>query len=500
MNVAQLAEDSINRFGEYVILIFEGQRFTNVEMDRVARKLGNGLRKIGVRRGDRVIIQMPNCTEALQSFQAVWKIGAVAVPISFLMGDEETAYIYQDSGALTVISSTDFMGKIEMARSKAPEVKNIILIDKEAPNTFYYPRLVEEGSEELETAETDDDELAALIYTAGTTGRPKGVMLSHYALYYNAKMQHETLDLEPGRTIVSSLPLCHSYGIATMNSNFLFGGTIALMRWFQLEEFFGLVEKYKASLSTAVPMMYIFMLLSPEADKYDLSSMKYWVSGAAPLALETARAFREKFGGTIYEGWGLTEAGANNAVNPFTGPVKVGSIGKPMKGTEIKIFDDNDNELPVGQAGEIVVRGPMLMKGYWNMPEETAEALRGGWLRTGDVGYKDEDGYFFITERKKDLIIKAGENIFPREIEEVLMTHPKVAEVAVVGIKDDIYGEDIKAFAVLKPGEQATEEEMIDHCRQRLTRFKTPKSVQFIDAMPKNIVGKILKKELRKLG
>ncbi len=499
MNVAQVAEDNIKKFGEYVSLDFEGQEFTNVEMDRVARKLGSGLRKIGVKRGDRVIVQLPNCPEVLQSFQAVWKIGAVIVPINFLIGEEETTHIYQDSGAVAVISSSDFLEKAETARSKAPKVTNLILIDKEVPNALYYPKLVEESSDELEMVATDDDELAILIYTAGTTGRPKGVMHTNYALYSNAKMQELPGDVQLPPMLIS-LPLCHSYGIATMNTCFIIGAKIILMRWFQVEEFFRLIEKYKPAIAPAVPMMYQLMLMSPEADKYDLSSVGIWISGSAPLSLETARAFKEKFGATIYEGWGLTEAFAHNSVNPLGGLVKIGSIGLPMKGVDVKIFDEEDNELPPNEEGEIVLRGPTLMKGYWNMPDETAEVLKGGWLRTGDIGYKDEDGYIFITERKKDLIIKAGENIFPREVEEVLMTHPKVAEAGVVGIKDEVYGEEIKAFVVLKPGEQAIEEEIIEHCKKQLTHFKTPKAVQFIDDLPKNLMGKVLKKELRKLG
>jgi long-chain acyl-CoA synthetase len=499
MNVAQVADDNIMKFGEYVSLDFEGQEFTNVEMDRVARRLGNGLRELGVKRGDRVIVQLPNCPEVLQSFQAVWKIGAVIVPISFLIGEEETTHIYQDSGAVVVISSSDYLEKVEAARSKAPEVKTLILLDKEMPNALYYPKLVDESSDELDMVATDDDELAILIYTAGTTGKPKGVMHTHNALYSNAKMQEVPSDVQLPPMLIP-LPLCHSYGIATMNTCLSIGVKAILMKWFQVEEFFRLIEKYKPAIVTAVPMMYQLMLMSPEADKYDLSSVFVWISGSAPLSLETARAFKEKFGAAIYEGWGLTEAFAHNSVNPLGGLVKIGSIGLPMKDVEIKIFDDEDNELPPGQEGEIVLRGPTLMKGYWNMPDETAEALKGGWLRTGDIGCKDEDGYIFITERKKDLIIKAGENIFPREVEEVLMTHPKVAEVGVVGIKDEVYGEDIKAFVVLKPGEQATEEEMIEYCKKRLTNFKTPKSVQFIDTLPKNLMGKILKKELRKLG
>lgn len=227
--------------------------------------------------------------------------------------------------------------------------------------------------------------------------------------------------------------------------------------------------------------------------------MKYWISGSAPLALETWNRFRQTFGHEIIEGWGLTEAGANNSVNPLEGLKKVGSIGVPMKGTEMRIVDDDGNPLPPGKQGEIVISGPMLMKGYWNKPAETAEVLKGGWLHTGDVGYVDNDGYYWITDRKKDLIIKAGENISPRIIEEVLFKHPKVSEAAVIGMKDEIYGENIKAFVVLKPEQTATAEEIIEYCQTKLTSFLVPKEVAFMKALPKSLVGKVLKKELRKL-
>jgi long-chain acyl-CoA synthetase len=266
-----------------------------------------------------------------------------------------------------------------------------------------------------------------------------------------------------------------------------------------VEGIFAAIQKYRAHILAGVPTMYVFMLLFPEPKKYDLSSMKYWFCGSAPLAMETFNRFRETFGFEIIEGWGLTEAGANNSVNPPDGVKKVGSIGLPMKGTEMRVVDNEGKPLPVCREGEIVIRGPMLMKGYWNKPEETAEVIRGGWLHTGDIGYVDEDGYFWITDRKKDLIIKAGENISPRTIEEVLFKHPKVSEAAVIGIKDEVYGENIKAFVVLKPGETATEAEIIDSCRSRLTPFLLPAEVAFMRALPKSLVGKVLKKELRKL-
>jgi long-chain acyl-CoA synthetase len=502
MNLAGVSEERVKEQGELLNLFYEGREFANVEMLRGSRRLARALKELGVKRGDRVILQMPNCPEVLQGFGAIWRIGAAIVPINYLVGEEETAYIYQDSGAKVVISSSAFLPKIQAGRAKAPGLEQVILIDPEVPQGFLScPRLVEKIPEEMEVADMGDDELAALVYTAGTTGRPKGVMHTHHGLYANARMQAESVPLPDGMTSVFVLPLCHSYGIASMNQGlFRQGGKAVLLGSFNVEAILAAIQKYRANILAGVPTMYVFMLLFPEPKKYDLSSMKYWFSGSAPLSLETFRRFKEAFGFEIIEGWGLTEAGANNSVNPLGGTKKVGSIGLPMKGTEMRVVDNEGNPLPTRKEGEIVIRGPMLMKGYWKKPEETAEVLRKGWLHTGDVGYVDEDGYFWITDRKKDLIIKAGENISPRAIEEVLFRHPKVSEAAVIGIQDEVYGENLKAFVVLKPGREATPEEILEHCRENLTSFLVPKEITFLKALPKSLVGKVLKKELRKMN
>ena len=501
MNLARLSENRLLEQGERVVIIFEGREIKNVEMMQASKKLAAALKNLGLERGNRVILQMPNCPEVLQCFSAVWRIGAVIVPINYLIGEEETAYIYQDSGAKVVISSPAFLPKIRAGQKKAPGIKTVILRDDDVPpGTLSYRWIVEKSPEEPDIAEMEDDEVAALIYTAGTTGRPKGVIHTHQSLYANAKMQHDSIALPDGLTSISVLPLCHSFGIASMNTGLFRTGRIVLLNSFDLEAIFSSIEKYQTAIMAGVPTMYVYMLLYPQPKKYNLSSMKYWISGSAPLALETWKKFKEVFGFEIIEGWGLTEAGANNSVNPFDGIKKVGSIGLPMKGTGMRIADDQGKTLAPGQQGEILIRGPQLMKGYWHKPEETAETLRDGWLYTGDVGYVDEDGYFWITDRKKDLIIKGGENISPRTIEEVLFTHPKVSEAAVIGMKDDVYGEDIKACVVLNPGETATAEEIIEFCRTRLTNFLLPKEVIFLQSLPKNLVGKVLKKELRKLS
>jgi long-chain acyl-CoA synthetase len=279
-------------------------------------------------------------------------------------------------------------------------------------------------------------------------------MHSHFGLYASAKVASDSIAVLQRRVSVSVLPLCHSYGILCMNIGSLQGDWKSIvLPSFSVEKIYEAIDNYKATNFAGVPTIYVLMLLYPNPENYDLSSMQQWVSGSAPLSMETWKGFKERFGFEIMEGWGLTESGSTGCTMPPKGPIKVGSIGKPMKGTDLKIVDKNGNELPQGVEGELIMSGPGLMQGYWNLPGETEEALRNGWLYTGDIGYVDEDGYFFITDRKKDLIIKGGENISPRQIEEVLFAHPGVAEAAVVGIKDNVYGEDIKAFVVLKPGE-----------------------------------------------
>ena len=500
MNVAELALKNL-AVGEHVSYIFEGQEITNFQMDQAARRLGNALKKLGVARGDRVIMQMPNCPEVFQAFQAIWRIGAIAVPINYLVGQEEINYIYRDCGVHTVITSPEYVDKVRIAQSKSGAVKNIIMVsDKEDEGTINFKKLLDGNSDDLEVAEVAGDDVATLIYTSGTTGTPKGVMLTHAGLAYSARIQQEDTKLPLDLVSLAVLPLCHSFGVAMMNGSFLrLYGKVIIMRQFNLEQLFANIDRYKVQSVPIVPTMIVYMLMFPDYAKYDISSVKYWVCGSAPLSLDTWKQFKERFGMEIAEGWGLTEAGANNSTNVARPVIKPGSIGMPMKGMEMRIFDDNDKEAPQGQEGEIVLRGPMVMKGYWKMPEATAEVIRDGWLHTGDIGYVDKDGYFYITDRKKDIIIKGGENISPRVIEEILYANPAVSEAAVIGVKDKVYGEDIKAFVVLKPDQAATPEEVMEYCLGKLKRFFVPKEIVILPAMPKTLVGKILKKELRKM-
>lgn len=502
MNIAKLRELKVMDEPEQMSIICGARELTNYQFLSEARKLVTVLKDLGVKRGDRVIVQMPNSIEVLQSFGAIWRLGGVVVPVNYMMKDDEIASIYEDSGAKVVISVKDFLPKISAGQARAPHVKTVILVNDDVPDGMYsFHALTDSAPETKEIVETDDDDLAALIYTAGTTGQSKGVMLTHGSLYANSRMSYETTRMPHGMTNVAVLPLCHAYGIAVANSGLFYQRTKSIiLNTFDLETIFASIDKYDAKLVALVPTMYVFMLMYTNPNNHDLSRVKYWMCGSAPLAQATWNQFHERFGGKIIEGWGLSESGASGSANPCDGrPVKVGSIGMPFKGMEMGIMDEGGKLLGDNASGEIVLKGPSMMKGYWNKPEETAKVIIDGWLHTGDVGHRDEDGYYWITDRKKDLIIKGGENISPRTIEEALYAHQKVAEASVVAMHDDVYGENIRAFVALKPGQAATVEEIMEHCKTKLSSFFLPKKIVFMDALPKNLMGKILKKELRNL-
>jgi long-chain acyl-CoA synthetase len=501
MSLTRLARESLDRYGEYVALAFEGRQYTNLEQDRAAGRLANALRRLGVCPGDRVMVMLPNCPEVTQSYAAILKCGGVIVPVIFLLGDREVAHILADSEARIVITSADMLWKVEAQIGVLPSLRHVLLVDGGGDGkTRSLGAEAAQEEESFATVERRSDDLAVILSTSGTTGVPKGVALSHDNLESNARAAAALHELEREDWAVSVLPLSHSYGLTVMNAGHILGSRAALLRWFNPEEVLRTIQQFRAVSMSAVPTMLLYLLNFPDAERFDTGSMRVWGSGAAPLPAEIVEPFERKFGGRILEGYGLTEASPVVSAHRLSGPRKIGSVGQAIPGVEVSIQDDGDRPLPVGEVGEVCVRGRNVMVGYYRNPEETARTVRAGWLHTGDMGRLDEDGFLFIVERKKDLIIRGGFNIYPREVEETLYGHPKIAEAAVVGMKDPLMGEDVLAFVVLRSGEQATEAEIAAFCESRLARFKCPKQVRFLDALPKSPIGKILRKELRTLA
>jgi long-chain acyl-CoA synthetase len=503
MNLVKFGDERLEKLGDTVAYVFEGEEFTVSQINEMGRRLASGLKSLGIGRRDHVGVSLSNSPEVFACFGAIWRLGAVIVPIMFLLGEDETRYILDHSDAKAVITSEDLLDKIENAARGIDHIETIIVLGGEdREDHLDFNQLVANNPPLQLTEEMREDDIALMIYTSGTTGRPKGVMLSHNNLYQNALASWKANESVRGDVTLMCLPLAHSFGVVVMNSGNLspykesFG---VLMRWFDPEEVFRLIEKYRVTQFIGVPTMYQILVNHPAGDKFDAGSLERCTISAAPVTEELHGTFTKKFDCKMYEGYGLTEASPSVALCRPSMPIKKGSTGIPVPGVEVKIFNAEDREVPLGEPGEVVVRGPNVMLGYYKNPDETAETLRGGWLHTGDVGYLDEEGYLFITDRFKDMIIKGGYNIYPSEIEGYLEEHPAVSEIAIIGVPDAKYGEEIMAFVVPMPEQELSEDAVIEFAKSRMTPFKAPSRVKFLDGLPKSLVGKVLKKELRKM-
>jgi long-chain acyl-CoA synthetase len=494
VNLATLGEESVRRYGEYPALAFEGREWTNVEQQRAASRLAHALRGLGVRPGDRVVVLLPNCPEVLQSYAAILKVGAVVVPVIFLLNAPEVRHILEHAEPAVVITAPELAWRVEGWDGP------LVLVGGAAPGSLAYDALIAREPDAFPAVERADSDLAVILYTAGTTGQPKGVALSHGNLLANARAAASLYELDRERWGLATLPLSHSYGLSLMNAGHVLGTRAVLLRWFTSEGVLRAIQEYRVQQMAGVPTMFVHLLNHPEADGFDTSSMRAWGSGAAPLPVEIVEPFEKRFGGRLLEGYGLTEASPVVSTHRYSGVRKLGSVGLPLPGVEVRIVGDDDRGLPVGEAGEVCVRGPNVMLGYYRMPDETARVVRDGWLHTGDVGRLDDDGYLYIVERKKDLIIRGGLNVYPREVEDVLYAHPAVAEAAVVGMPDPVMGEEGCAFVVLRAGAAATPDALIAFCQERLAKFKCPTQVRVVDALPKSPIGKVLRKDLRALA
>ena len=501
MNVAILGEENVERFGEYEALIFEDQTFTNVQMLDRARRFATALAGIGIKAGDRVGVMLPNVPEVSVSYGAVNRVGAVNIPMIFLLAVPEITHILEDSEAAAIITSPEFYPNVAQASAALKVPPKIIVAGDVVPEgALSFSGLLEQATEAHPLVDRSDDDLAVVSYTSGTTGRPKGVMLTHGNMIFQGRNTSTILDVQEGDRAIGCLPLAHLFGLGSTLTAQMHKATGILLRWFTAEGFFDAVQRYGARSSGVVPTMLTFMLSHPEFDNVDWSTMRWVICGAAPLPVELAEEFEKRTGARVLEGYGLTETSPAAALTRMSDPRKPGSTGRAVPNVQIRAVDDQGNDVPTGEPGEIIIKGPNIMKGYYRMPEATDAAIKDGWFYSGDIGHLDDEGFVYITERKKDLIIRGGFNIFPRDIEELLYEHPGVLEAAVVGVPDPKMGEEVVAYITPRGEPVVTEEDILSFCRERLAKYKTPKYVKFIPALPKNAIGKILKKDLREMA
>jgi long-chain acyl-CoA synthetase len=501
-NLAVLAEAAFHRLGDHESLVFEGRVYRSGELFDRACRASSGLAKLGVAAGERVVVLMANCPEVGIAYSAIWRAGAVVTPVVFLVSPHELQHMLADSGAVAVVTTPELLATVASAAAGAPQLRHVAVVGGGAGSLPGHVRGVDFA--ELESApagdivRVGDDDLATLMYTGGTTGRAKGVMLSHRNLYSCSRSSHESSQAEGITRGLTPLPLSHAYGMIVTLVGFhaTERGLAVLQRWFDPAEFLALAQRHRIQRTALVPAM-IQMLLAQPLEDADLSSLRYVNCGAAPLAAQTREQWERRVPGSqILEGYGCTESGAVISVNP-PGAGRPGSVGRPIPGYQVSIRDDNDADVPAGTDGEICVRADGVMAGYWNSPAETSAVLRGGWLHTGDIGRLDDDGYVYVLDRKKDLIIRGGFNVFPRDVEDVLLQHPAVAMAGVVGRPDQRLGEEVVAFVSLLPGSQATSAEITEFARGRLAAHKYPREVTILDSVPLTSVGKLDRKALR---
>ena len=493
MNAANLALDNIEQFGEYPLLHWRGETISNVELDARARRLASVLRDRGVVAGDRVAVVMPNSPEVFEAFQAVWKIGAVILPIRPQLAAPEIEHMLRDSEARAVITVGELAPLIERA---CPELELLFSTGGRAGVQAIHLPSETAGAEPLaEMTERSGDDLALLLYTSGTTGKPKGVMLSHESV---VSVPHPGMvDLPPFMPTLHILPLAHSFGVLMMNLGFIKGMQAELQSHWDTRSVFEAIQNRRVVRFSMVPTMLTYMLEYAERDSYDTSSLEGIWTGGAPLPDQVRCEFEQVFSCRVRDGYGMTESGGAGAAYFDQDAFRPGAVGRAQPAMSIRVVDDRGAEVPAGVRGEILISGPTLMAGYWRNRDATQETLIDGWLYSGDVGYLDEDGYLYLTDRKKDLIIKGGENISPREIEEALYEHEAVAEAAVFGVPDPRFGENIWAAVALSGDIGASEQDLRRHVATYVTRFKVPERIVLLEEIPKNATGKLQKRAVR---
>jgi long-chain acyl-CoA synthetase len=471
----------------------DGRRYTYAEFDRAVNRAARLLAAHGIRKGDAVSLLMPNSVEYIIAYFACFHRGALAGPVNSLLKSEEIAYVIGNSEAQALLVNSEFLPRVESIRDELRDLKHIIIFDDEAQATSDYV------AGDLPEVEIEKDDEAIIIYTSGTTGKPKGCLLTHGNVIANARQITNWLRFTTRDCLLTVMPLFHMNAVSVTTMTPLYAGASTVVSpKFSASRFWQIISDYEVTSFGSVATM-LSMLLStypngvPASLKTD--QLRFAMCGSAPVPAEVLKRFEQTFNCLVVEGYGLSESTCRSTFNPPDERRRPGSCGMAI-GNEMKVVDDDDREVATGELGEIVLRGENILKGYYKNEEATQRAFRNGWFHTGDIGYRDADGFFYIVDRKSDMIIRGGENIYPREIDEVLYKHGAVAAAATIGVPDTLYGEEVAAFIVLKDGMRASEEEIIAFCRQHLADYKCPKSVRFVADIPKGPTGKLLKREL----
>ncbi|MDF1507360.1 fatty acid--CoA ligase family protein [Robertmurraya sp. DFI.2.37] len=509
MNLSSQLHETAKRVPHKPAYYFQDQPSTYAELDGAITKFASGLEKLGVKKGDHVGLLLGNSPFFVIGMYGALRLGATVIPINPIYTPDEIGYILNNGDVTTVIALDLLVPLAEKMHHTLPKVEHYIVCEtpegKGTSNSqlsIYtklksFSEIVALGQLSFQVPEVEEDDVALILYTSGTTGKPKGAMLTHKNLYSNARDVGIYLHMNEDDRVITTLPMFHVFCLTVcLNAPLLSGATILIDPKFSPKEIFRLVKKYEATVFAGVPTMYNFLYQYPEGEPKDLQSLRLCISGGAAMPVALLKSFEEKFKVVISEGYGLSEAAPVTCFNPLDRPRKAGSIGQSIVHVENKIVNELGEEVPVGQSGELIVRGPNVMKGYYKMPEETAATIRDGWLYTGDMAMMDEEGYFYIVDRKKDLIIVGGYNVYPREVEEVLYNHHEIVEAAVIGVPDPDQGEAVKAY-VVSNNPDLTEEAVISYAKEHLAKYKTPTLIEFLQELPKNTTGKILRRALK---
>ena len=497
-NLLQLLRQRVGAAPQKDFLFSEsdGRRFTYAQFEQAVNRAAKLLQSHGVGKREVVSLLMPNSVEYIIAYFACWQLGALAGPVNSLLKEEEISFVLNNSEAKTILVHSEFQPRLDNIRTNLPHLKSVVVFDDEAEATREFSNSSEPGPS---LSDIDLDNEAIIIYTSGTTGKPKGCLLTHRNLIANARQISQWLQFTTDERLLTIMPLFHMNAVSVTTMSALYaGGVTVVSPKFSATRFWQIISDYEITSFGSVATM-LSMLLStyPEGVPAGLKTdqLRFAMCGSAPVPAEVMQRFEETFNCLVIEGYGLSESTCRSTFNPPDKRRRAGSCGVPI-GNEMRVVDDDDNEVSDGELGEIVMRGENILKGYYRNEEATALAFRNGWFHTGDIGYCDPDGFFYIVDRKSDMIIRGGENIYPREIDEVLYQHPAIAAAATIGVPDKLYGEEVVAFIVLKEGREATEEEIIAFCREHLADYKSPKTIRMVDSIPKGPTGKLLKREL----